>query len=252
MGSRLTSLQLLEAAGMTARKEASAPFARDNPFAIRNNPFPTRASAALLTPIGAIPMTSTTNSTLHDGGALRGAIVLALISLVGFGALYSVVGAGIGGVLFPAQAGGSVIERDGKVVGSALLAQPFTDARYFQPRPSAAKYDPMSAAGSNQSRTNPDMRKRIDDAVAEIAKRDGVAVDQVPADLVTQSGGGLDPDISPQGAQIQVARVATARGLAPDVVAKLVADNTTPKQFGLLGEARVNVLQLNLALDAAR
>lgn len=197
-------------------------------------------------------MTSTSNPTLHDGGALRGAIVLALITLVGFGALYSAVGAGLGGVIFPEQATGSVIERDGKVVGSALLAQPFTDARYFQPRPSAAKYDPMSAAGSNQSRTNPDMRKRVDDAVADVARRDGVAPDQVPADLVTQSGGGLDPDISPQGAQIQIARVATARGMSTDAVAKVVADNTTPKQFGVLGAERVNVLKLNLALDAAR
>ncbi|MGH8030995.1 MAG: potassium-transporting ATPase subunit KdpC [Luteimonas sp.] len=189
---------------------------------------------------------------LHDGGAMRAALVFTVVILAGFGALYSLVGAGLGGVIFPTQARGSLIERDGSIVGSSLVAQPFTHARYFQPRPSAAKYDPMAAAGSNQSRSNPDMRKRVDEAIAEVAKRDGVAAADVPADLVTQSGGGLDPDISPAGAQLQIARVATARGLSPDAVARLVAEHTTPRQFGVLGEPRVNVLELNIALDAAR
>lgn len=194
----------------------------------------------------------TSNPALDDGGALRGGIVLALITLLGFGAWYSALGASIGGMLFPLQAGGSLIERDGKVVGSSLVAQPFADARYFHPRPSAAGHDPMAAAGSNQARTNPDLRTRIDAAVAEVAAREGVAPDAVPADLVTQSAGGLDPHVSPEGARIQVARVAAARGLPVDTVARLLAAHTLPKQFGLLGQPRVNVLELNLALDAAR
>ncbi|MET0809462.1 MAG: potassium-transporting ATPase subunit C, partial [Pseudoxanthomonas sp.] len=107
-----------------------------------------------------------------------------------------------------------------------------------------------SAAGSNQARTNPDLRKRIGEATARVAARDGIAVEDVPADLVTQSGGGLDPDISPAGAQVQIARVATARNLAPQQVAELVAMHTQAPQFGVLGESRVNVLELNLALDA--
>lgn len=193
----------------------------------------------------------TSNPALDDGGALRGSFVLALVILLGFGAWYSALGAGIGSMLFPVQARGSLVERDGKVVGSSLVAQPFTHAHYFRPRPSAAGHDPMAAAGSNQSRTNPDLRARIGAAVAEVAAREGVAEEAVPADLVTQSGSGLDPHISPAGARIQVARVAAARGLPVDAVQRLVAAHTLPMQFGLLGQPRVNVLELNLALDAA-
>jgi len=132
------------------------------------------------------------------------------------------------------------------------VAQPFADARYFQPRPSAANYDPMAAAGSNQARSNPDLQKRIGDAMAAVARRDGIAAADVPGELATQSGSGLDPDLSPAGVQVQVARVAAARGLPPDVVARLVAGHTQSRQFGLLGEPRINVLELNLALDALR
>ena len=132
------------------------------------------------------------------------------------------------------------------------MAQPFSDAIYFQPRPSAAGYDPMAAAGSNQARTNPDLRKRIAEATAEVSAREGIAAQDVPAELVTQSGSGLDPHISPAGARVQIARVAQARGMDPSVVAALVAANTQAPQFGVLGQPRVNVLQLNLALDAAQ
>lgn len=195
---------------------------------------------------------TTSTSHLHEGGALRGAVVLALIALIGFGLLYSLVGAGLGRVLFPAQAQGSLVERDGRVIGSALVAQPFTDARYFQPRPSAAGYDTMAAAGSNLARSNRELRMRIEGDRTRIAARDGIALDQVPGDLVTQSGGGLDPDVSPDGARVQVARVAAARGVSAGVVQALVDAHTTPPQFGVLGQPRVNVLALNLALDAAR
>jgi K+-transporting ATPase ATPase C chain len=110
----------------------------------------------------------------------------------------------------------------------------------------------MAAAGSNQARSNPGLRQRIDDTTAAVAARDGIAAADVPAELVTQSGSGLDPDLSPAGVQVQVARVAAARGLPPDVVARLVAEHTQARQFGLLGEPRINVLDLNLALDALR
>lgn len=190
------------------------------------------------------------NTQLHDRGALRASLAFAAVILVGMGLLYSLAGTAIGRSLFPQQATGSIVTHDGKAVGSSLIAQPFADARYFQPRPSAAGYNPMSAAGSNQARTNPDLRKRIAETAAALAARDGIAAQEVPAELVTQSGGGLDPDLSPAGAQVQIARVAQARNLDPKRVAELVAVHTQAPQFGFLGQPRVNVLALNLALDA--
>ncbi len=109
----------------------------------------------------------------------------------------------------------------------------------------------MSAAGSNQARSNPDAIKRVDDAIAQVAAREGVTPAQVPSDLVTQSGGGLDPDISPAAARIQIARVARVRGLPVETVAALVQSHTTGKQFGVFGQPRVNVVALNLALEDA-
>ena len=190
------------------------------------------------------------NPALQDRIGLRAPLLFAAIILLVFGLLYSLAGTALGRMLFPTQATGSLIEREGRVVGSALVAQPFADARYFQPRPSAANYDPMAAAGSNQARSNPDLQKRIADAIAAVAAREGIAPVQVPDDLATESGGGLDPDISPAGARVQVARVAKARGLDPRVVETLVAQATEAPQFGVLGPPRVNVLRLNLALDA--
>ena len=180
----------------------------------------------------------------------RASLMLALVTLLGFGLLYSLAATGIGGLLFPAQAKGSLIERDGRVIGSSLVAQPFADDGYFQSRPSAAGYDTMALAGSNQARTNPDLRARIDDARAVVAKREGVAPSEVPGDLVTQSGGGIDPHLSPAAVRIQIARIARARGVDAAVIERLVTAHTEGKQFGLFGEPRVNVLELNLALDA--
>jgi len=193
--------------------------------------------------------TTSHNSTLHDHGLLRASVVFTLVILLGMGLLYSLASTAIGRGLFPQQATGSIVSRDGKQVGSSLVAQPFADARYFQPRPSAAGYNPMSAAGSNQARTNPDLRKRIAEATAAVAARDGIAAQDVPGDLVTQSGGGLDPHISPAGAQVQIARVAQARNLDIGSLQQLVAAHTQGPQFGALGQPRVNVLELNLALD---
>ncbi len=197
-------------------------------------------------------MTTSSPSSTAAAPVWRPALVLAGVTLLGFGLLYSLAGAGLGRMLFPHQATGSLIERDGKVIGSSLVAQPFADDRYFQPRPSAAKYDVMALAGSNQARTNPDLRSRIDEARDAVAAREGVAPDAVPSDLVTQSGGGIDPHLSPAAVQIQVARVARARGLPVDEVERLVAAHTESPQFGLLGAPRINVLELNLALDGAR
>ncbi|UNK50257.1 potassium-transporting ATPase subunit KdpC [Lysobacter sp. S4-A87] len=191
-------------------------------------------------------------AVLEDRTSLRAPLVFAAVILVGFGLLYSLAGSAIGGLLFPHQAAGSIVMVDGKARGSALVAQPFADARYFQPRPSAAGYDPMGAAGSNLARSNPDLRKRIDELTREVAAREGIPAAQVPGELVTQSGGGLDPHLSPAGAQVQIARVARARGLGDADVAAVVAAHTEAPQFGVLGEPRVNVLQLNLALDAIK
>jgi len=144
-------------------------------------------------------MTTSSPSSTAAAPVWSPALALAGVSLLGFGLLYSLAGVGLGSVLFPHQAGGSLIERDGKVVGSSLVAQPFADDRYFQSRPSAARYDVMALAGSNQARTNPDLRSRIDEGRAAVAAREGVTPDAVPSDLVTQSGGaGASIRISPR------------------------------------------------------
>lgn len=196
------------------------------------------------------PKTSPATLPVFDKGIVRGSIGLTIVSLVGFGFLYSLAGVGIGQALFPATADGSIVERGGQVVGSALVAQPFASDKYFQSRPSAAGYNPMALSGSNQARTNPDLRKRIDEARAAVARREGIDPSAVPGDLVTQSGGGIDPHVSPQGAAVQVDRVARTRGLPRELVERLVAQNTEGPQLGVLGEPRVHVLNLNLALDA--
>ncbi|WP_369934150.1 potassium-transporting ATPase subunit KdpC [Xanthomonas tesorieronis] len=191
---------------------------------------------------------SPVSSSYREPLRWRAALLLPLLVL-GAAALYSLLSTLLAGALFPAQAAGSLLQRDGRVLGSALVAQPFAAPGYFQPRPSAAKFDPMAAAGSNQARSNPELQQRIADARASVAARDGVAPAQVADDLLTQSGSGMDPDISVAAAQQQVARVARARGLPETRVAALLAAQTQPRQFGVLGQPRVNVLALNLALD---
>jgi K+-transporting ATPase ATPase C chain len=179
------------------------------------------------------------------GGLIRASLGLTTVALLLFGLAYSLVATGMGRALFP-----QVIERDGQVVGSALAAQPFASDRYFQPRPSAAGYDLMALSGSNQARTNPDMRKRVDEARKAVAAREGVAPETVPGELVTQSGSGIDPHISPEAARLQIARVARARDLHPERVKSLLVQHIEGRQLGLFGQLRVNVLELNLALDA--
>lgn len=195
-------------------------------------------------------MTFETSLDTRGGNAL-GWLRFAAVGVIATGLLYPAAATLAGGALFPHQAQGSLIDRDGVTVGSALVAQPFVGAGYFQPRPSAAGYDPRAAAGSNLGPGNPALRGRIAATSAEIAAREGIVATDVPADLVTASGSGLDPHISPAAAAVQVPRVASARGLAPAVLQALVERHTSGPDLGVIGQARVNVLELNLALDAA-
>jgi K+-transporting ATPase ATPase C chain len=166
-----------------------------------------------------------------------------------FGIFYPLVVTAIAQLLFPKQANGQLIGREGQVIGSRLIGQPFTSARYFHSRPSAAGngYDAANSSGSNMGPTNQKLVDRVKTAVVA-AQSENPNV-PVPVDLVTASGSGLDPDISPAAASFQVPRVARARGISEDRLYELVAAQIQPRTIGILGEARVNVLELNLALD---
>ncbi len=186
----------------------------------------------------------------NGGGGAWPALAGSALFVVVCGLVYPAIATLLGGWLFPHQANGSLIERDGRVVGSSLVAQPFADARYFQTRPSAAGFDPKALSGSNLASSNPALRERMARDSAAVAARDGVPALSLPGDLITASGSGIDPHVSPAGAQLQVKRVAQARGLPADEVAALVHSHTEKRTLGVLGEPRVNVLALNLALDA--
>ncbi len=195
-------------------------------------------------------------STFRSTGV---AIRLTLLSTVVLGFAYPLAVWGVGQAAFHDQANGSMVtDSSGKVVGSSLIGQSFDgkDAdRWFQSRPSAAGekgYDANASSGSNLGPSNPDLTKAVEERRAALAKADGVYAADVPADAVTASGSGLDPDISPEYALQQVSRVASARGLSADAVRKLVDDHTESRQLGFLGEPVVNVLELNLALAATR
>ena len=170
------------------------------------------------------------------------------------GVVYPLVVTGIAQVAFPGRADGSLLERDGVVVGSRLIGQSFADERYFHPRPSAAGdgYDGAASSASNLGPTNPDLLSSVQERVAAYRELNGLAVDEeVPVDAVTSSGSGLDPHISLANARLQVPRVAEARGLSVDEVLELVDEQEDGRPLGFLGEPGVNVLELNLALDAA-
>ena len=195
---------------------------------------------------------------------IRPAIVLVIALTVITGLLYPLAMTGIAGTLFPYQAQGSLIEKDGKVIGSALIGQVFADDKYFHGRPSAtntpdpkdatktidAPYNAANSGGSNLGPTNKALVDRVKGDMDKLKQENGNA--PVPQDLVTTSASGLDPHISPAGALFQVPRVAKARNMPEDRVRQLVGEHVEGRLFGLLGEPRVNVLALNLALDAAK
>jgi K+-transporting ATPase ATPase C chain len=184
--------------------------------------------------------------------ALRPAIVMLVLMTVLTGIAYPLAVTGLGRVLFPSQAHGSLVARDGRVVGSSLIAQRFTEARYFWPRPSAAGTDGYDAAASGGSNLGPTSKKLLDTVQARVSAQQAAnGAGPVPVELVTASASGLDPDLSPAAADYQAARVAKARGLSEDAVRVLIAQHTRGRTFGVLGEPRVRVLELNLALDAA-
>ena len=198
---------------------------------------------------------STTRTTLRQANvALRAMLVFTVVLGVG----YTLLITGIGQLFLPWQANGSPVSSDGQTVGSALIGQSFTDADgapradYFQSRPSAAGdgYDGGASSGSNLGPENADLTSAIEERKASIAAFEGVDAAEIPADALTASASGLDPDISPAYALLQVARVARVRGLDEATVQGLVKSRIQARDLGFLGEPRVNVLELNLALDA--
>jgi K+-transporting ATPase ATPase C chain len=182
---------------------------------------------------------------------LRAAIVMFLSLTVITGVAYPLVVTLVAQIVFPHPANGSLISRNGQTVGSEVIGQSFDDRKYFWGRPSAATppCDPLASTGSNLGPTNPDLLKAVKERVDAIKKAHPEQTSPVPVDLVTASASGIDPHISPAAAEYQVTRVAQARGLRDVDVRRLVAKHTEGQTFGVLGEPRVNVLKLNLALD---
>jgi K+-transporting ATPase ATPase C chain len=179
----------------------------------------------------------------------RTSVLFTLVTAVLFGLGYPLLLTGLAHILFPRQAEGSLILQNGQVIGSDLIAQSFTSDKYFHPRPSAAGngYDATSSGGTNLAQSNAKLAQRMQADIDKLSADNGGK--PVPIDMVTYSGSGLDPDITPDNAYFQAPRVAKARGLTEDAVRALVAEHTAGRQIGFLGEPHVNVLELNLALD---
>ena len=185
---------------------------------------------------------------------LKPAILLFIAFTVICGGIYPAVVTGVAYAVFPKQAKGSIItDKSNHEIGSSLIGQPFSDAKYFWPRPSSTTdfgYNPMGSSGSNYGPTNPDFIKTVGDRVK--AFRNTGVTSSLPADLVEASASGLDPHITPAAANVQIARVAKARGMGEEELSRIVAAHTEERQFGFLGEPRVNVLELNVKLDALK
>jgi K+-transporting ATPase ATPase C chain len=180
------------------------------------------------------------------------AVKVTLVFAILTGVAYPLLVTGLAKAIFRHQADGSLIQANGKVVGSELIGQRFTRPEYFHGRPSAAGndgYDGLASGGSNLGPTNQHLVDRVQGDMKKFREENPTFTGPAPADMLMASGSGLDPDISPASADAQVARVASARGVSADAVRQLVASNTSGRQFGILGEPRVNVLKLNLALD---
>ena len=182
---------------------------------------------------------------------LQIAIRFTLVTTVLFGIAYPLVVTGLSQWLFPRQSNGSLLKRDGKIIGSRLIGQTFSSDQYFHGRPSSAGdgYDAANSSGSNLAPTNHALIERVQADVAKLRAENPSA--PIPVDLVTTSGSGLDPHISPAAAEFQVPRVASARKIPQDSLRALIAKHTEARQFGVFGEPRVNVLELNLELDSA-
>lgn len=180
---------------------------------------------------------------------LSRAIKVTLVFMLMLGILFPVVMTGISRVAFPNKSNGSLVYSDGKVVGSKLIGQNFQGDKWFQGRPSESKYDGTKSGGSNLSMTNPKWKKKVEENIDNFIKNNpGVKRKDIPEDIITSSASGLDPEISLEAANLQVARVAKANGITEDEVKKLVNDNCSGKFLGVFGEKRVNVLNLNLAV----
>jgi K+-transporting ATPase ATPase C chain len=190
-----------------------------------------------------------THTAVVTHSVWRTSIRFTLLTTLLFGIGYPLLVTGIAGAMFPHKAAGSLILKNGQVIGSELLAQSFTSDRYFHPRPSAAGngYDPTSSGGSNLAQSNAKLVQRIQGDIDKLAAQN--PGHPVPIDAVTTSGSGLDPDITPDNAYFQAQRVAKARSLSDAQIQQLIQQHTAGRTFGLLGEPRVNVLELNLALD---
>ena len=183
---------------------------------------------------------------------LKQGILFTAVTIVLIGGAYNTVIWAIARAEFASQAEGSLIRRaDGTIVGSRLIAQQFTRPEYFQPRPSGVDYNAASTGGTNYGPSNPDHLKAVHARLDAITRREGVTPRQVPSEMVTASGSGMDPHIPPGAAALQAPRVASARGVSIDRVQALIHAHTEPPTFGFLGRARVNVLELNLAVDEA-
>ena len=181
---------------------------------------------------------------------IKQGILFTMVTMVLLGGVYHLVFWGIGRVAFASQAEGSLIRRgDGTVVGSSLIAQKFTRGEYLHPRPSGVDYNAASTGGTNYGPSNPDHLKAVQERIDAIVKEEGVSASQIPSEMVTASGGGMDPHIPPNAAELQAARVASRRKVDVSKVRELIAAHTELPALGFLGRARVNVLELNLALD---
>jgi potassium-transporting ATPase KdpC subunit len=183
---------------------------------------------------------------------IKQGILFTVVTMILLGGVYNVLLWGIGQVVFREQAEGSLIRReDGTLIGSRLIAQKFTRLEYFRPRPSAADYNAAATSGSNYGPSNPDHLKAVQERIDVVMKEEGVAASAIPSEMVTTSGAGMDPHIPPNAAELQATRVANARKVDVSRVHELISAHTEPPTWGFLGRARVNVLELNLALDEA-
>jgi K+-transporting ATPase KdpC subunit len=190
-----------------------------------------------------LPLSTEAQSMLRPG------MGLVLVGFLMAGLLYTTASVSIAQLIFPTQANGSLIELNGTIVGSSLVGQAFSSEQYFHGRPSAVSYNVDAMAGSNLAISNPELQKQIRERTVQFAHRHRISEQQVPNEMITASGSGIDPDISPESALLQVKRVSGQRHLEEQQLRDLVQQQIQPAHFGVYGQARVNVLQLNLALD---